>query len=131
MSRKQEFSAQQMIDACHESAGIMAVVARKLGCDRATVWRYARRYKTIKAALEQSDEEMTDKAEAKLVKLINADYWPAIHYRLSTKGKARGYTERQELGISGERGGPVEIAIREVLIEMPDDDESTLDEREE
>lgn len=75
----------------------MVLVAKKLKCDRVTVWRYAKRYKTVREALRQADEAVTDAAELKAIKLIDAEYWPAIHYRLKTKGKDRGYTERYEI----------------------------------
>lgn len=85
----------------------MALVARKLECDRVTVWRYAKRYKSVREALYQADEAVTDMAEMKAAQLIDAEYWPAIHYRLKTKGKDRGYTPRQE--ITGAEGGAVII----------------------
>lgn len=109
MTRKQEFTAKQICDACEGTGGIKALVARKLGCDRVTVWRYSKRYKTVRDALRQADEALTDVAEAKAYQLINAAYWPAIQYRLKTKGKDRGYTERQE--ITGADGGDLSIVI--------------------
>ncbi len=102
---KQKFTVQQMIEAIEGTGGIPAVVARKLGCSRETVGRYARRYPTVKSALIDADESITDLAEAKALALINSEYWPAIRYRLSTKGKDRGYTERHEL--TGAEGGPL------------------------
>jgi len=106
---KQRYTVQQVIEACKDSAGIKAIVAKKLGCDRATICRYAKRYKTVRDALEQADEAATDMAEAAALKRIQAEYWPAIKYRLSTKGKDRGYTERQE--ITGAEGGEVVLKV--------------------
>jgi len=111
MGRKQKYTAQQVIDACPETGGIMALVAKKLGCDRSTVLRYAKRYPTVRRALDAADEEATDLAENKLMVLINKEHWPAIRYRLATKGKNRGYVERQEHGGTGEKG---EFIIRTV-----------------
>lgn len=99
MGRKQEFTAQQVIDACEGTAGIMAIVAKKLGCTRTTICRYAKRYPTVRAALDQADKEATDLAENKSMTLINEGYWPAIKYRLATKGKDRGYSERHEIDL--------------------------------
>jgi len=104
---KQKFTAKQVADACEGTAGIMAQVAQKLGCDRSTVWRYAQRYKTVRDALFQADEAVTDLAEVKAIKLINAEHWPAIKHRLDTKGKDRGYAERTE--ITGAEGGAVSV----------------------
>jgi len=110
MSGKQKFTSQEVVDACKDSGGVMAVVAQVLGCERATISVYAKRYKTVRDALEQADEAMTDMAENKHALLIKSSYWPAIQYRLSTKGKRRGYTERTE--ITGAEGAPVELVVR-------------------
>ena len=101
MGRKQKFTSQQVIDACPGTAGIKALVAKKLGCDRSTIGAYAKRYVTVQRALDEADNEATDLAESKSMTLINEAYWPAIKYRLSTKGKDRGYVERQERHIEG------------------------------
>lgn len=100
MARPQEFTVQQVIDAIPGTGGIQALVAKKLQCDRATVCRYAQRYVTVREALAQEDEGLTDLAEAKAVKLIEAEHWPAIQHRLATKGKRRGYSERQEVDVT-------------------------------
>ena len=105
MGRIEQFTVQQMIDACPGTGGIMAVVAKKLECSRSTIARRAKRHPTLQRALDDADEEATDLAEAKAIKLINAEYWPAIRDRLRTKGKDRGYTERRE--VAGPGGGPV------------------------
>lgn len=107
MGRKRKHTIEEVVEACKGTGGIIVLVAKKLGCNRSTVARYAKKYKTIAAALEQADEGATDLAEAKSLQLINAGYWPAIRYRLGTKGKKRGYTEKQEIEHTGKDGGPV------------------------
>ena len=107
MGRVEKYTAQQVIDAIPGTGGIIELIAQKLGCDRVTIWRYSQRYATVKQALAQADESVTDLAEAKAIKLINAEYWPAIVHRLNTKGKARGYTERHEH--TGADGGPIVV----------------------
>ena len=86
---EQQYTVAQVIDAVKDSGGNMSIVAKRLGCDRSTVMRYANRYVTIREALQQADEAVTDLAESKAIKLINEEYWPAIMHRLNTKGKAR------------------------------------------
>jgi len=110
MTKKQRYSAEEVIKACEKSGGIEAVVAKNLGCTRGTICNYAKRYPTVQRALDQADETLTDAAEAKSSTLIGAGYWPAIKYRLATKGKNRGYAERTEI----EQGGELEIVIKHV-----------------
>ena len=100
-----KFTVAEFIEAIKGTGGIKSVVAKKLGCDWTTVHNYAKRHPSIQAALDAEDESITDLAEAKALALINSEYWPAIKYRLETKGKGRGYTTRQE--ITGADGGAI------------------------
>ena len=100
---------QQVLDAIPGTGGIKALVAKKLKCGRATVGRYAQRYVTIQRALDDEDESLTDLAEAKAAKLIDVEYWPAIRFRLETKGRGRGYVQKTETEITGKDGGPIKL----------------------
>jgi hypothetical protein len=116
---KERYTAQQVIDAITGSGGIQAVVAAKLGCDRATISLYAKRYKTVRDALDQAEEELTDLAESKHVTRIRDGYWPAIQYRLSTKGRRRGYGEQVDV-----TSGGVSLAelMRQVIADRHEED---------
>jgi hypothetical protein len=109
MARKEKYTVEEVIAACADTGGVLTYVAARLGADRMTVAHYAKKYKTVRDALKQADEAITDLAETQHRKLIGAGYWPAIEYRLKTKGKARGYVERQE--VTGSDGGALVIAI--------------------
>ena len=50
----------------------------------------------MRAAFKEADHAETDVAEWQAGELIREGYWPAIKYRLGTKGKDRGYVERVE-----------------------------------
>ena len=102
-----KFTVAEFIEAIKGTGGIKSVVAKKLGCDWTTVHNYAKRHPSIQAALDAEDESITDLAEAKALALINSEYWPAIKYRLETRGKNRGYTTRQE--ITGADGGAITL----------------------
>ena len=107
--RQEKFTAAQVVEACKDTGGIKALVAQKLGCSRSTVVNYARRYATVRKALESADEALTDLAEGKSGSLIKEGYWPAIKYRLETKGKKRGYATRHE--VTGADGDAVEVRV--------------------
>lgn len=79
----------------------MSRVALNLGCTRGTIENYRDRYVAVRKALYQADETVTDNAEIQHRSLIDRGYWPAIEYRLRTKGKKRGYVERVEQQIEG------------------------------
>jgi len=61
-------------------------------------------------------------AETGLYKAIREGKDWAIKYILSTKGKSRGYVERQE--VTGADGKPMETKITEIVIRKEVDDEA-------
>ncbi len=53
-------------------------------------------------AYEDAVQGSIDMAQSKLMVLIEREDWRAIRYMLSTLGKDRGFTERQEFATVGE-----------------------------
>lgn len=107
MADKPHFTAAQMIDALTKNKGMVYYAAKSLGCSHQTVYNYAKRYASVREAMEAQDGEFVDTAELKLRQaVINGEAW-AVLFALRTKGKERGYVERQE--VTGKDGGAIEI----------------------
>lgn len=115
MGKPEQFTAKQFIDAIPGSAGIVTTIAKRVGCSWHTCKKYIETYPTIRDAYQDECESLTDYAESKLIEAIKAGDLAAVKYYLSTKGKNRGYSERQE--VTGKDGGPVELAIVERIVE--------------
>jgi hypothetical protein len=81
--------------AIYEGRGMPSVVARKLGTTVRVVNRFIRDYEICKVALEETDAMLLDFAEGKLMQKIKAGDIASIIFYLRTKGKSRGYTEKQ------------------------------------
>ena len=96
MSLKREKTAERIIAAIRESRGLLTLAAQKAGVTYQTVWHYTQDYPSVKKAVEESREVILDFAEGKLYKQINEGNTAAIIFFLKTKGKSRGYIERQE-----------------------------------
>lgn len=96
-------SKQKVIDSLHATKGAVYLAASRLNCSAFTVYDYVNKYEDVKAVKEYYDGELTDIAQLKHREKILGGDWPAIKYQLATKGKDRGYTERQEVtGADGE-----------------------------
>lgn len=93
MARK--FTKKEVADAIEKSSGIMSHVATLLQCHWTTADRYVKLYE-LEDELTAEDERVTDLAESKLVEAIEAGRRWAVEFRLKTKGKSRGYSERIE-----------------------------------
>lgn len=110
ISKKRDQTAQRIIKAIKNSeGGLLTAVAERAKLNYSTVWRYARDYPSVKEALQEAKEKLLDFAESKLYTAIKKGELVAILFFLKTKGKARGYTERQE--IVGADGKPMEVQI--------------------
>lgn len=87
----------KMLEALEKSLGIVTTAARVVGIHRDCHYRWMKEDDDYKAAVDSVNEGVIDFAESKLHNLIeNGDTAATIFY-MKTKGKKRGYIERQEL----------------------------------
>lgn len=98
MSDKETYTYQQVIAAVKAAKGKVSIAAAQLGCDRRTIYNYAKRYATVKEAIRDArkdfDEQLLDIAEMKLREDALAGKWWAVKYILDTKGsQKRGYAQ--------------------------------------
>ena len=93
----------QLIDAIKKNAGIVSGILQTLKKEyNIEVTRnaiYDRRYKdpAIEAAFIEAEEMTADVAENRLLDAIRSGNMKAVMFYLKTKGKKRGYVERQEM----------------------------------
>jgi hypothetical protein len=91
----------QIIEALEKSRGMVYVAARLLKCDPITIKRRIEASDKVRDVVEAQAELFVDTAELKLIESVNnGDSW-AIQFALKTKGKNRGYVEKQEIDGSG------------------------------
>jgi len=85
------------------SFGIRAIIAKKCDVDRGTITRYLQkeRNKILVKEIEEERDKVLDVGEKKLIEAVDRGEFPAIKFLLSTKGKGRGYIEKQEIEHTG------------------------------
>src|SRR5262245_39155763 len=101
MARPRRYRQGEVAEAVRASRGLVTLAARRLGCDRDTVLRYAHRYPTVAAALADAREQQLDVTEARLFQAIDQGELGAITFYLRTVGRHRGYSERHEVAVDG------------------------------
>lgn len=101
MGRKNRYSADRVAEAIKTSEGNLSEAARRLECSRKTVHSYVNRFATVRDAYHEANESFLDEAEGQLRKAVKKGQLPAIMFALKTKGRNRGYVERQELQHEG------------------------------
>ncbi len=83
------------------SGGLYTQISKKLKCNWNTARTYVEKFKETKQAYIDECESNLDLAELKLIENINDNDNTAIIFYLKTKGKSRGYVERQEIQTDG------------------------------
>ena len=88
-----------MIEALEKSLGVVSTACKAMGISRQTHYNWLKDQE-YKAAVEELSEVAVDFAESHLHKLIRDGNPAATIFFLKTKGKGRGYIERQEIAVA-------------------------------
>lgn len=92
-----DMNKKAMIEALEKSLGIVTTACKQVGIARVTHYEWLKDDPEYKASVESIADLALDFAESQLHKQIqNGEVSSTIFY-LKTKGKKRGYVERQEL----------------------------------
>ena len=92
---------QAFLEAYDKSLSNISVACKTIGISRNTFYEWLKKYPEFNAKITEFDEGIIDFAETMLMKNIREQKEASIFFFLKTKGKSRGYIERQEL----EHGG--------------------------
>jgi hypothetical protein len=113
MARPRLYTNEEMIAALQETKGLVFLAARKLGCERRTIYRRAESSKAVAAVIAQQRGEMVDTAELSLYNaILGGEAW-AVQFVLKTLGKDRGYVESTEHLLRGEVRQEIVVEIVE------------------
>jgi len=102
------------MEAIKGTGGIKTTIAQRLGVSRWTVDNYLERWKTVEEVYNEECEAVLDMAETNLIQEIEDKNFLAIKFYLQTKGRARGYVERQE--VTGKDGGAIETKATVTIV---------------
>ena len=89
-----------LVEALEKSLGVVSTACKAAGISRDTHYRWLKEDPDYKAQVEELSEVAIDFAESHLHKLIKEGNPAATIFFLKTKGKNRGYVERQEIAVA-------------------------------
>lgn len=89
-----------MVEALTKALGIVKMACESCGISRQTHYNWLKEDPAYKEACDNLPEVVLDFAEHHLHKLISEGNPAATIFFLKTKGKARGYVERQEIEVA-------------------------------
>jgi len=91
-----------LVEALEQSLGVVTTACKKVGINRTTYYNYYNSDPDFKKEVDSLSDVALDFAESKLFSQIDQNNTAATIFYLKTKGKHRGYVERQEVDHSGE-----------------------------
>lgn len=86
-----------LIVALEKSLGIVSSACKEVGCARSTFYKYYNEDKEFKQKVDDIENYTLDFVESKLHEKIKDGDTTSIIFYCKTKGKKRGYVERQEI----------------------------------
>lgn len=104
-----EFADLEIIKVLLKCDGLVLYAARKLRCDRSTIYARIKKVAAVAAACDEARSCMLDVSESKLHKFLRRGDLEALQYYLDRIGRKRGYGKSQE--ISGPGGAPVKFTL--------------------
>jgi len=110
MGKPDQYRASDFIAVIPETAGIVSEIAKRVGCAWHTAKKYIDTYPTVAQAYADETEKVLDLGELALIRAVKGGEAWAVKYLLSTKGKGRGFSERQELDVTSD-GGPLTLHV--------------------
>ena len=117
---KSEHIKKALIEALEKSLGVVTTACKQVGIGRTTFYNYYNDDKEFAKQVDEIENVALDFAESQLHKQIQEGSTAATIFLLKTRGKKRGYVERQE--ITGADGIPTDVKIE--IIENADQTEN-------
>lgn len=101
MATKTNILKNNLIKALEQSLGVVTTACKKVKCNRSTFYKYYNNDPKFKAEVDAIQDIALDFVESKLFEQIKDDNTTATIFYLKTKGRKRGYIERQEIQHDG------------------------------
>ena len=102
----------KMLEALIKTRGIVTYAADNAGIDRTTHYVWCEQDPDYKKKVEDIAEIALDAAENSLHGQIDEKNTAATIFYLKTKGKKRGYIEKQEIGFTDPDGNAMQILFK-------------------
>jgi hypothetical protein len=94
--KTEHYTVEQVAEALRKSRGKVYLAAQRLGCHVNTLRGYLKRHEELAEVLEDARGLRVDIAEVQLEDATQKGEPWAVLYTLSTLGKDRGYTKKEE-----------------------------------
>ena len=109
MDKSRHIKKEAMLQALENSLGVVTVACKSANIPRSTYYKWLKEDKEFADQVKEIENIALDFAESQLHTQIKDGSTPATIFYLKTKGKKRGYIEKQELDLTSAE--PVKIKV--------------------
>lgn len=109
-TNKTEHNKKRVLEALVKSLGVITTACKIAGVGRTQFYTWLKQDEVFDAAVKDIADIALDFAESELFRQIKDGSTAAVIFYLKTKGKRRGFVERQELDHTSD-GEPIKINI--------------------
>lgn len=109
MNKSEHIKKDALIQALEKSLGVVTTACKQVGVGRTTYYEWINTDKEFAKQVSEIQNIALDFAESQLHKQIGEGSTAATIFYLKTKGKGRGYIERQEVVTDSDNFFKVEI----------------------
>ena len=112
---KQQYNKNQLLAALKKSLGVVSAACQMCNIERSTFYNYMERDPEFKKQVEDLENYCTDYVETQFFKNIQNGNTAEILFYLKTKGRKRGYSEKQEIDLTS-KGESIVRQPRPIII---------------
>lgn len=112
---KTDTQKKAMIAALEKTLGVVTTACKQVGISRETHYRWMKEDSEYADVCNDTANITLDFAESKLHESIMEGNIAAIIFFLKTKGKVRGYIERQEVAVTNDRPDLSKFSDEEIM----------------
>jgi hypothetical protein len=107
---KKEINKKAILEALEKSLGVVTTAVKLVGISRSTFYKWIQEDQEFAKAVKEIENITLDFVESQLHKQIRDGNTPSTIFYLKTKGKKRGYYEKQQLDMTTD-DEPIKINI--------------------
>tara|TARA_R110000772_G_scaffold238244_3_gene350269 strand:+ start:673 stop:1029 length:357 start_codon:yes stop_codon:yes gene_type:complete len=111
MNKSRHIKKETMLKALEQSLGVVTTACKKTDTPRSTYYKWLREDKEFADEVRDIENVSLDFAESKLFEQMSNNNTSATIFYLKTKGKKRGYWEKQQHDLTSD-DEPIKINIR-------------------
>jgi hypothetical protein len=100
-TERTEHNKKEILEALEKTLGNVTSACKMVGIGRTTFYDWMNNDEEFKKEVDDIQNVTLDYVEGKLINQIRQDNVTSIIFYLKTKGKGRGYVERQEIQTDG------------------------------